>query len=77
VHEFRSDADDDEFNNVLKEWRHFIQGAKTQSLQAIQKKIRDELGSGWRPASLTDLQSVTHAFEHPRETEDDEGEDDE
>lgn len=75
VHEFRSDADDDEFNNVVKEWRHFIQQAKTQSIQAIQKKIHDELGGGWRPANLADIQAVTKAFEHPREPEEDEEED--
>ncbi len=75
VHEFRSDADDNEFNNVLKEWRHFVQHAKTQSLQVIQRRIRDELGGGWRPVSMADLQAVTKAFEHPRETED--GEEDE
>ncbi len=75
VHEFRSDAEDDEFNKVLKEWRHFVQLAKTHSIQSIQKKIHDELGGGWRPASLADLQSVTKAFEHPREAENEHDED--
>jgi rRNA maturation endonuclease Nob1 len=75
VHEFRSDADDAEFNNVVREWQHFIQHAKTQSLQAIQKRIHDELGGGWRPVSMTDLQAVTKAFEHPREAEKEEEED--
>lgn len=77
VHEFRSDADDDEFNNVLNEWRNFIQQVKTQALPVIQKKIHDELGGGWRPASLADVQAVTKAFEHPREVEKDEEEEDE
>jgi hypothetical protein len=76
VHEFRSDADDDEFNTVVKEWRQFISDSKTQPIQAIQKKIREELGGGWRPSSVADLQSLTHAFEHPRE-EEEEGEEDE
>jgi CdiI immunity protein len=69
VHEFRSDAEDDEFNDVLKEWRRFIQDAKTQSLPVIQKRIHEELGGGWRPASMADLQAITKAFEHPREAE--------
>ncbi len=77
VHEFRSDAADDEFNDVLKEWKQFFQNAKTQSLSAIQKKIHDEFGGGWRPASLADVQAVTHAFEHPRETDSEEEEEDE
>ncbi len=77
VHEFRSDADDDEFNDVLKEWKHFLQDAKSQSLSAIQKKLHDQFGAGWRPTSLSDIQAVTKAFEHPRESEHDEEEEDE
>jgi rRNA maturation endonuclease Nob1 len=77
VHEFRSDADDEEFNNVLNEWRRFIHRAKTQSIQAIQKRIHDELGGGWRPMSNADLQAVTKAFEHPREKETEEEEEEE
>lgn len=69
VHEFRSDADDEEFNAVLREWRQFLQDAKTQPLSVIQKRIHDELGGGWRPATMADLQAVSKAFEHPRETE--------
>jgi len=74
VHEFRTDADDEEFNNVAKEWRQFVHDAKSQSIQAIQKRIREELGGGWRPASLADLQAITKAFDHPREKEEEEEE---
>jgi len=72
VHEFRSDAEDDEFNDVARQWRQFTQDAKTQSIQVVQKRIREELGGGWRPASMADLQAITKAFEHPREAEDEE-----
>ena len=67
VREFRLDSDDDEFRNVLTEWRVFCRKMKSQPLPAIQKTMRERLGGGWTPARHTDLEKLTHAFEHPHE----------
>ena len=65
IREFRADADDDEFNQVVAEWKRFCKKAGSQSISAVKKAV-EQLGAGWVPASQADLQSLTRAFEHPK-----------
>jgi hypothetical protein len=75
VREFRLDSDDEEFRNVLAEWRRFTQKTKSQPIKAVQQAIREELGGAWMPASASELNLLTRAFEHPHEEHEEEEED--
>ena len=66
VREFRYDSDDDEFKAVAAEWKRFIQQVKTQPIRTVQKIISQELGGGWMPSSLADLEMLSEAFAHPK-----------
>lgn len=67
VIEFRTDSDEDEFRNVVSEWKAFLRKVKSQPIAAVQKAMREALGGGWIPAKPADLDLLTRAFEHPHE----------
>lgn len=65
VREFRLDSDDDEFRNVMTEWKAFVRKVKSQPVASVQKAMREHLGGGWTPMKQADLDMLTRAFEHP------------
>jgi hypothetical protein len=76
VIEFRTDSDDEEFRNVVSEWKAFLRKVKSQPITAIQKSMREHLGGGWIPTKPADLEMLTRAFEHPHgEAKEEEDED--
>jgi len=62
VRQFCEDADTDERKTVSGEWKQFVIQTKSQPLPAINKILKDKLGSACR-LQADDIDKITRAFE--------------
>jgi hypothetical protein len=62
--DFWEDADPEERSQVGAEWLAFTESVKHQPLEIISRRLQD-LGSAWQPSSVSDLDAITRALQHP------------
>lgn len=63
VKTFCDDATGTEFSAVSAEWRSFLVATQGRPIGEINNLLTSKLGSAWNPASVSELNELTQAFD--------------
>lgn len=62
VRQFCRDADDEQREQVARQWQAFRQKTEDLPLRKVRELFTESLGSAWYPASKADLETITRVL---------------